>query len=283
MCVKDKLECPEGYELNEAGTECIPIVKITECKEGYHRDEVTGQCVKDKLECPEGYELNDAGTECIPIIKIEECKEGFHKNAEGVCVPDTEECAEGFHLENGICVPDDDEKCKDGYEKVNGTCVPVCKEGYLRNLETGTCEKVEEKACPPGQVKDASGKCVPITKTTECQPGYERVNGVCVPMCQAGYLRINGVCQKIIPDTLATPTGGVSAEGERTDPIYATGMDAFDLFATLEELLNENSDKTDKKKDSKKSKEKTKMATGGHLDDLLAEQMTVDDLLKLLR
>jgi hypothetical protein len=25
------------------------------------------------------------------------------------------------------------------------------------------------------------------------------------------------------------------------------------------------------------------MASGGHLDDLLAEQMTVDDLLKLLR
>jgi hypothetical protein len=25
------------------------------------------------------------------------------------------------------------------------------------------------------------------------------------------------------------------------------------------------------------------MATGGHLDDLLAEQITVDDLLKLLR
>jgi hypothetical protein len=41
--------------------------------------------------------------------------------------------------------------------------------------------------------------------------------------------------------------------------------------------------KKDTKKDNKKSKDKTKMATGGHLDDLLAEQMTVDDLLKLLR
>ena len=60
-------------------------------------------------------------------------------------------------------------------------------------------------------------------------------------------------------------------------------MDDFNLFATLEELLSENSDKKDTKKDNKKSKDKTKMATGGHLDDLLAEQMTVDDLLKLLR
>ena len=60
-------------------------------------------------------------------------------------------------------------------------------------------------------------------------------------------------------------------------------MGDFDLFATLEELLADKPDKTDKKKDNKKSKDKTKMATGGHLDDLLAEQMTVDDLLRLLR
>ena len=56
-------------------------------------------------------------------------------------------------------------------------------------------------------------------------------------------------------------------------------MDEFNLLATLQELLAEEAPK----KDDKKSKDKTKMATGGHLDDLLAEQMTVDDLLKLLR
>ena len=288
QCVKDKLECPEGYELNEAGTECIPIVKITACKEGFHRNEEgvcvpdtvecgpgyhleDGACVKNALECPEGYELNEAGTECIPVVTIESCKEGFHKNAEGVCVPDTEECAEGFHLENGLCVPDDDETCETGFEKVDGKCVPICKEGYIRNLATGACEK-EDKPCPPGQVKDANGKCVPITKTVDCQPGYERVGGVCVPI------------KKVVPPTVPTgytPSG--TAEGERIDPIYAGAMDDFDLFATLEELLADNSDKKDTKKDNKKSKDKTKMATGGHLDDLLAEQMTVDDLLKLLR
>jgi hypothetical protein len=56
-------------------------------------------------------------------------------------------------------------------------------------------------------------------------------------------------------------------------------MDDFNLYATLEELLDSNSNK----KDNKNSKDKTKMATGGHLDDLLAEQISVDDLLKLLR
>jgi len=75
----------------------------------------------------------------------------------------------------------------------------------------------------------------------------------------------------------------VSTEGEKIEPIYAGAMEDFDLFATLQELLADDSGKKDTKKDNKKSKDKTKMATGGHLDDLLAEQMTVDDLLKLLR
>ena len=316
-CVPD--DCPEGYVRDMATGQCV--LAEEPCKDGYHRDETTGQCVPDTktlecpegykpneagtecvpitktLECPEGYEPNDAGTECIPVIEIKSCPTGFVRDEEtGKCVPIKEDnpCAEGFHLENGLCVPDDDEPCKDGYEKVDGVCVPVCKEGYIRNLATGVCEKVEDKGCPPGQTKDANGKCVPITKTTECQPGYERIDGVCVPKCKAGYQRVNGVCVPIcqpgytlvngvcVPIPTAS-TSALGAEGEKIDPIYATGMDDFDLFATLEELLNENSDKTDKKKDSKKSKEKTKMATGGHLDDLLAEQMTVDDLLKLLR
>jgi len=101
-------------------------------------------------------------------------------------------------------------------------------------------------------------------------------------VCQTGYKRVNGVCKKITADTvIPTPTtSGLSAQGEKIDPIYAGAMDDFDLFATLEELLKDN---PEPKKDNKKSKDKTKMATGGHLDDLLAEQMTVDDLLKLLR
>jgi hypothetical protein len=146
-------------------------------------------------------------------------------------------------------------------------------------LETGLCEKVE-KECPAGQYRNAAGKCVPIVVTppVNCQPGYEKVNGVCVPICQPGYVRIAGVCKKITTNT-SVPTSALGESGEKTDPIYAGGMDDFNLLATLQELLAEEAPK----KDDKKSKDKTKMASGGHLDDLLAEQMTVDDLLKLLR
>ena len=308
LCIPDDEEpCPEGYERDEITGKCIPVIVIDdkkcaagfvydeelkkcvpveeeECPAGYHRDE-SGTCVQDEcpegyvrnlatgvcekpLVCEEGFELNDEGTECIPVIKVTACPTGQHRDETGKCVPDTEECAEGFHLEDGLCVPDDDEKCKDGYEKVNGVCEPVCKEGYIRNLATGVCEKEEDKACPIGQVRNAEGKCVPVTTVTPptvCPTGFKLVNGVCVPI------------------TTVTPpvytTGASGAQGEKIDPIYAGGMDDFNLLATLEELLSNEAPK----KDTKKSKEKTKMASGGHLDDLLAEQMTVDDLLKLLR
>jgi hypothetical protein len=84
----------------------------------------------------------------------------------------------------------------------------------------------------------------------------------------------------VIPTTtpVYTPSGYYGAT-ETNEPVYAGGMSDFNLLATLQELLAEEP----AKKDTKKSKDKTKMATGGHLDDLLAEQMTVDDLLKLLR
>ena len=234
----------------------VPELVVTDKKDGtVVEDDVPELVITDKKEDVPELVITDK-KEDVPEIVVTDKKED---------VPEI--------------VVTDKKECDAGYEKVNGTCVPVCKEGYIRNLETGTCEKVE-KECPPGYTRK-DGKCVKDTVVippTKCQPGYERIDGVCVPICKPGYQRVNGVCVPIpVPVAPVAPT---TAEGERTDPIYAEGMDDFNLFATLEELLKENSDK---KKDNKKSKDKTKMATGGHLDDLLAEQMTVDDLLKLLR
>jgi hypothetical protein len=280
-------KCPTGQVYDEELKKCVPI-KTDECAAGFHRDETTGLCIPDEEEaCPTGFERDEATGKCIPVVTIvdKKCPTGQVYDEElKKCVPiKTEECATGFHKDaTGLCVPDDDDECKAGYEKVDGKCVPVCKEGYIRNLKTGTCEKAET-TCPPGQTKNADGKCVPIVITqppVNCQPGYEKVDGVCVPVCKTGYKRVNGVCKKIAAETATPSTSALSAQGEKIDPIYAGAMGDFDLFATLEELLKDN---PEPKKDNKKSKDKTKMATGGHLDDLLAEQMTVDDLLKLLR
>ena len=265
------LNCTEGFEPNAAGTECIAVVKVEECKDGKVRNEA-GECVfptTTTLNCTEGFEPNAAGTACVAKKTTLNCTEGFVPNEAGT------ECIAVVNVEE-------------------------CKDGKVRDPKTGLCVLPPKTECPAGQTRNAEGKCVPIRRTEECKPGYERINGVCVPVCkpgyeringvcvpvcQPGYVRVNGVCKKIATDDITT-TAPVNAEGDKTDPIYAGNIDDFDLFATLQEVLASGSGKSDKKdtkKDNKKSKDKTKMATGGHLDDLLAEQMTVDDLLKLLR
>jgi hypothetical protein len=258
IVITDKAEsCPIGTVLNPETGECDPV------------DDKGEVVITDKKDtCPVGTKLNPETGECDPDWDEgggDVCGVGEHLDpATGMCVPDevdTTECAEGFHLENGICVADDDTDTD-----------TECPEGYVRNLETGACEKVDTKTCPTGySLRD--GKCVKDTVTPpppkKCPTGYQNVGGVCVPIKQ------------VVTPTI--PTGyvpsDVSGAGDKTDPIYAGGMDDFNLLATLQELLAEEAPK----KDNKKSKDKTKMATGGHLDDLLAEQMTVDDLLNLLR
>jgi hypothetical protein len=77
----------------------------------------------------------------------------------------------------------------------------------------------------------------------------------------------------------AAPVIGSYTDTSKNEPIYAGAMDDFNFLATLQDLLSDNGNK----KATQQGQQTTKMATGGHLDDLLAEQMTVDDLLKLLR
>ena len=168
----------------------------------------------------------------------------------------------------------------DGNDSVTGgtgnDTVPLsCPEGYEPNEAGTACIPVvviQDKKCDPGYVYDEDLKqCVPIVTTPVVNPPVVVQPPVVKPPIK-----------KVVPEIPAgyVPSTGGYTSAEETKPIYAGAMDDFDLFATLEELLKEN---PDKKKDNKKSKDKTKMATGGHLDDLLAEQITVDDLLKLLR
>ena len=133
---------------------------------------------------------------------------------------------------------------------------------------------VTDKKCDPGYVYDEDLKqCVPIVTTPVVNPPVV----VQPPVVQPPVVKPPVVKQPVVMPTYV-PSGYYGAS-DKNEPVYAGAMDDFNLFATLQELLAEEP----AKKDNKKSKDKTKMATGGHLDDLLAEQMTVDDLLKLLR
>ena len=167
----------------------------------------------------------------------------------------------------------------------------TCPVGTVLNPITGECEPVVED----------KGRMTIIGKRDPCPPGtvYDEVLDACVP------IPTPPVTPPVTPPTPPTPTppatkptaakppaaatplptipsftpSGSYVTTETTDPIYAGKMGDFNLFSTLEELLASESGE----KASTKPNVKTKMATGGHLDDLLVEQFSVDDLLKLLR
>lgn len=293
VCVADTpkpLKCPEGYTPDETGTKCVPVVEVVDKK------------------CDPGFVYDEDLKMCVPEDKPVVCDPGYHEE-NGVCVKNKLVCDKGFHEENGVCVADTPEplKCTEGYEPdATGTkCIPVVI--------------IEDKKCDPGFVYDEALKqCVPVDKPVVCDPGFHEENGVCVPdtpkpiVCETGYHLENGVCvkNKLVCETgfheengvcvkdavtppppppppkpttqltaLAMPTVGTYTDTSTTSPVYAGAMDEFDLFATLQDILDSDSNK----KATQSGQQTTKMATGGHLDDLLAEQMTVDDLLKLLR
>ena len=314
MCIPDTItvsECGPGKERNAAGV-CVPI----NCGVGKHWDPITGQCELDAvvppttLTCPPGQKLSADGLSCVPddTVVVTDCGPTKELGPDGkTCI---EKCPPGWvRGADGITCVIAPVECNP-YEEKNaaGVCVPKCAPGYKRGSDGVSCvpdDEVVVKSCPIGQERNAAGDCVPIN----CGVGrhFDPILNQCVDdakiidqTCPVGqhWDAAQGKCvadatTPVTPVTPTTPTtktttnnitnlmmpsvGGVTTD--TTAPIYAKGMSDFDLFATLEDILHQKP----AKKDAQQSQQDTKMATGGYLDNLLAEQMTVDDLLKLLR
>jgi hypothetical protein len=274
VTVVDK-KCPPGSVYDETQKKCVPIVETPEIT------------IVDK-KCPPGSVYDEDLKQCVPIAKIPE-----------ITIVD-KKCPPGSVYNEDLkqCVPIEtvtivDKKCPPGqvYDEDLKQCVPItetpttpttltCPEGYEPNAAGTACIPVitiVDKKCPPGQVYDEDLKqCVPIVTPPVVTPPVVTPPVVKPPVVKPPVVK-PPVKRVEVPSFV--PSTGSYVSGDRTDPIYAGPMGNFNLFATLEELLADDTDK----KDNKNFKDKTKMATGGHLDDLLAEQMTVDDLLKLLR
>jgi hypothetical protein len=277
--------CGEGKVRNAAG-----ICENINCGDGKYWDPITKQCEVKKIDdvvttltcganeekspdglsclpkCGPGYKRGPDGITCVKDdeIVITSCGEGKVRNAKGDCVdidcgdgkywdPITKKCEirKVDDIVTTLTCGANEEKSPDGK-----SCIPKCGTGFKRGPDGISCvpitTTVTPVTCPPGQTKNAAGICVPTTTTTT-------------------------------PTTPSFVPTAIPASTETTSPIYAGPMGAFDLFATLPELLADDTDKEDKKKTTRQTQQTTKMATGGLLDDLLAEQMTVDDLLNLLR
>lgn len=284
--VVDK-KCKPGFVFDEAEQKCVPI----DCGTGYHWDPELNQCMEDvitpppppPLVCdPDTEELSEDGLSCIPkIVVTPPCRSGWHPDPDtGICVLDEDEpCDAGWHKDpnTGVCVLDTE--CQDGFHPdENGICVPdECKEGYVRNLQTGICELAP---CPTGYSRNSAGVCV----IDACPTGYTRNSeGACVlntpTTCPTGFHKDStGNCvadTKTVTTDVTLPTLSSALTPQVIKPFYAGEMEDFDLFTTLDELLHP--------KAQQNPQEDTKMADGGYLDQMLAEPMSVDDLLKLLR
>ena len=317
------IDCGIGKHWDPILKKCEVDVVTTPapCKPGFKRGPDGISCVPDDTvvieACGPTKELGPDGKTCI-----DKCKPGYVRGTDGItCVKEEDtvvikDCLPGYKRgPDGItCVKDDEvvvAGCGPGKElgPDGKTCVYICAPGYKRGTDGVSCVKDDEvviAACGKGKVRNAKGDCVPI----DCGIGrhYDPITDGCVddakivtktcPLPNQQWDEAQGKCVDkpvtppvVVPPVTTTPTtpvtnvtnvfspSGGGASTETSSPIYAKGMSDFDFFATMEDLLGEKR----AKKDTQQSQQDTKMATGGYLDNLLAEQITVDDLLKLLR
>jgi len=282
-------KCAPGFKRGSDGVSCVKddTVVIEACLPGKELGPDGKTCI-DK--CKPGYVRGTDGITCVvaPVI----CGINEEKNAAGICVP---KCATGFKRgSDGVsCVKDDTveiKACLPGKVRdAKGDCVPInCGIGRHYDPILDKCvddTKIVDKTCllPNQHWDETQGKCVDNAVDKTCSlpnQHWDEAQGKCVdnttkvapPVTTTTTTPVTNVT-----NVFSSPGG--AAPVDTTAPIYAKGMSDFDFFATMEDLLGEKR----AKKDTQQDQQDTKMATGGYLDNLLAEQITVDDLLKLLR
>lgn len=172
------LICNAGYEMNEAGTQCIDV---DECVKGTHQCEGMQRCSNRQggyvCHCPEGFRLN-AQRQCQDINECEyyhgrvcasnaecentegsyicKCKEGFKQATNGISCVDVDECEEV----PGIC----SHNCFNAW----GTYQCTCRAGHVLASDNRTCTDVDECENFRGRGHLCIGLCVNIPGSFKC-------------------------------------------------------------------------------------------------------------------
>ncbi|XP_060536861.1 fibulin-1-like [Cylas formicarius] len=174
------LQCKIGYELNEAGDECIDV---NECSRGSHKCNRSQICKNGQgyytCECPPGHHLSRSTQMCEDI---DECK--FYRPCGNTadCINSIGSyecrCKSGFRNKNGLC--DDINECLDSVGLCEHNCVNLwgsyrcaCRLGFTLNYDNRTCNDIDE--CD--KYKDRKlciGTCknIPGSYSCECPQGY---------------------------------------------------------------------------------------------------------------
>ena len=212
---REDVECDYGYECVDGFCQPLPTPPDGTCPDGgiSFQDHCYERC--DDGVCPPGYTcvVTPNGPACLPIGG------GGTNN----CSID-DDCEPGYICVDGHCVPKkctDDSDCGAGFKCINGTCYPICGPNGID--------------CPPGHIcVDVGGDtvCMPdghgqngCHKDDDCDPGYECVDGECVPIrcdngtCPPTHSCYNGICYEKCNDGMCPPGFEcVIPEGE-TQPI----------------------------------------------------------------
>ncbi|KAK8406643.1 hypothetical protein O3P69_007314 [Scylla paramamosain] len=173
-----RLNCYAGFEMNEAGTQCVDI---DECAKGTH------QCVGNQLcsnrqgsyicYCPQGFRRNTQ-QQCEDINECEsyrgrvcannadcentegsficKCKAGFKQAANGLSCIDVDECEETPEICQHNCI------------NVWGTYYCTCNAGHILNSDNRTCSDVDECENARNRGHLCIGLCVNVPGSFKC-------------------------------------------------------------------------------------------------------------------
>lgn len=250
--------------------------------------------------CPEGFTYDYELGACMPDVPVEEEPE----------LPDdtVPTCPEGYtyDYETGTCVPDlpVEEKPKEVVPDIpveekpkEPDTPPTCPEGYTYDAALGACvleqEPPEVPSCPEGFVYDYElGACVPeVTeppepKVIECEEGYiyDPVQGICVPET---IVTPPVVTPPVVTPPVVTPPVVTPPQPPRPPqpppppPPQTGGQDWLGLLGMLGMLQNQKRQQPPQAP-AKEPEEYTYWEQLGspYSPD---EQMTTDDLIKMLR
>lgn len=157
------IECGQGTELAEDGTECVAHQE--ECAPGEVHDAELGLCVRGGEDyCGVGTELDDLLGRCTANPDLA-CGENT-VDEQGECVPEMDiSCGPGTVVHDGECRPGED-VCAEGTEDVpqERACRPnenICGEGTTFDIAQRQCIAISTLRCGPGTRAGDDHVCVP--------------------------------------------------------------------------------------------------------------------------
>ncbi len=241
--VDGRCSCPAGQTMNTAGTACVACTAGVRCNvcaanhlpnaggictellsgvcpgiDNFAPDAVDGRCV-----CADGFALDAATNACVAVASCPTgttaasgvcgCPAKQRLNLVGACVAcpaGCDACAlddAGAVVCTACSAPADPTKAAASV-LFNGRCLARCPSGSVRDGNSCVCDDTPPQFADGTSCKrcaDGCAVCASYETCEQCDAGFQKLNGLCVPGSPAG--------------TTTTPDGLTCATGYVFDPV----------------------------------------------------------------